>query len=94
MAAADLPVDDGVGLAEQAPALGVADDDVFGARLLDHRGRHFTGERALALPVHVLRGDADVAVARRLGHRVDRRERRPDDDLDVRDVLHERRGAL
>ena len=44
-----------VGLAEQRAALGVADDDVFGAGLLDHAGADFAGERAFALPVHVLR---------------------------------------
>ena len=64
--------------------------DVLGARFLDHRRRHFAGERAFALPVQVLRRDADVAVARRFGHRVQRGERRRDDDLDVGDVLDER----
>ena len=61
IAADDLAVDDRVGLAEQPPPLGVADDDVLRAGLLDHRGRHLAGERALALPVEILRGDADVA---------------------------------
>ena len=51
------------------------------------------GERALALPVQILRGDADVLFARRLGRRVQRRERRRDDDLDVLDVLHQARGT-
>ena len=46
-------------------------------------GRHFAGERAFALPVEVLRRDADVRVARRFGDRVQRRERRRDDDLDA-----------
>src|SRR4029079_12447659 len=44
-------------------------------------------ERAFALPVEILRGDADVGVTRRLSDRMHRRERRPDDDLDVADVL-------
>ena len=46
-------------------------------------GADLAGERALALPVEVLRRDADVRVARRLGDRVQRGERRRDDDLDV-----------
>ena len=46
-----LPVDRGVGLAEQRAALGVADDHVLGAGLADHRRADLAGERALALPV-------------------------------------------
>ena len=87
IAAIDLAIDDRVGLAEQTAPLGVADDHVLGAGFLDHRRRDLAGERALALPVEILRGDADVRVARGFGHGVDRRERRRDDDLDVGDVL-------
>ena len=42
----------------------------------------------------ILRGDADVRVARGLGGRVHGRERRRDDDLDVGDVLDERTQLL
>ena len=83
-----------VGLAEEPPALRVADDHVLGAGLLDHRRRHLAGERALALPVDVLRRHADVRVARGLGHGVHGRERRRDDDLDVGDVLDEGRSSF
>ena len=89
-----LRLTDRVGLAEQPPPLGVADDHVLGARLLDHRRRHFAGERALALPVEILRRDADVRISRRFGHGVHRGERRRDDDLDVADVLRRRAAAL
>ena len=78
-----------VGLAEQRPPLGVADDDVLGARLLDHRGADLAGEGAFPLPVHVLRRHADVGVARRLARGVHRGKRRRDDDRDVVDVLDE-----
>ena len=57
---ADLPVHGLVGLAEQGPPLRVADDHVLGAGLLDHRAADLTGERALALPVQVLRRDAQA----------------------------------
>ena len=72
---------------EQPPALGVADDHVLGAGLPQHRRADLAGERALLLPVQVLPGDADVGVARRFGDRVQRRERRRHDDLDVVEVL-------
>src|SRR5690606_15738385 len=76
-------------LAEELSALRVADDDVLGAGFADHRPAHLAGERARRLPVQVLRGHADVRVARRLGRRVHRGERRRDDDLDVLDVPDE-----
>ena len=59
-----LLVDGHVGLAEQRAALGVADDHVARAGLANHRRADFAGERALALPVQVLRADADVAAWR------------------------------
>ena len=62
-----------VGLAEQRAALGVADDHVARAGLAHHRRADLAGERALALPVHVLRADGDVAVARRVRRRVQAR---------------------
>ena len=83
-----------VGLAEQRAALGVADDHVLGAGFADHRRADLAGERALALPVQILRGDHDVAVAGRLGRGVQRGERRREHDLHVGDVLHQARGTL
>ncbi len=86
-AAIGLAVDRLVGLLEQPPPLGVADDHVLGARFPQHARAHLAGERAFFLPVQVLAGDADVGVPRRFGDRVQRRERRRDDDLDVGEVL-------
>src|SRR4029079_13398513 len=86
---ADLPVHALVGIAEQRAPLGVADDHVLGTGLLDHRPGDLARERAVTLPVEVLRGHADVGVPRRLGRCVHRRERRRDDDLDVLHVLHQ-----
>ena len=74
-AATRFAVDRGVGLAEQRPPLGVADDDVLGAGLADHRRADLAGEGALALPVEILRGNRDVAVARGFGRGVERGER-------------------
>jgi hypothetical protein len=51
------------------------------------------GERALALPVQVLAGDADVERVRRVG-RGERREGRRDDDLDVVHVLRQLANSL
>jgi hypothetical protein len=56
----DLAVDHRVGLAEQPPALGVADDHELRPRILDHGRRHLAGERAFALPVDILRRDGEV----------------------------------
>ena len=51
MAASGLAVDDLVGVAEHPAPLGVADDDEFGARLLEHRRADLAGEGAFLLPV-------------------------------------------
>ena len=59
-----LLVDGVVGLAEQRAPLGVADDHVARAGVADHRRADLAGERALALPMQVLRGDADRAAFR------------------------------
>ena len=56
----ELAVHPLVGVAEQAPPLRVADDDVAGAGVLDHRGADLAREGAVALEVAVLRRDADV----------------------------------
>ena len=81
-----LAVDDRVALPEQPPPLGMADDHVLRAGFLDHGRRHLARERALALPVEVLRRDADVRVARRVRERMHRGERRREDHLDVGDM--------
>ena len=83
-----LAVDDRIGFAEQPPPLGVADDHVLAPASLSIGG-HLAGERAFALPVDVLRGDADVRAACGSRHGLDRGERRRDDDLDAGDVLHQ-----
>src|SRR5205807_1406172 len=85
----DLAVHELVGLVEISAPLGMADDHVFGPRLLEHRRADFAGERALALPMQILRGNRDVRVAGGLGHRMKSSERRGHHDLDVGDVLHE-----
>ena len=46
-----------VGLAEQLTPLGVADDHVLHVELGQHRRAHLAGERALVLPVAVLRAE-------------------------------------
>src|SRR6185436_18979447 len=83
-----LAVDDRIRFAEQPPPLRVADNRVLGPGFLGHQRRDFTGERALALPVEILRGDADVRVARRFGNGVQRGERRCNRDLDLVEILH------
>ena len=59
----ELEVDGGVGLVEVLAALAVADKDVGDADSLEHEGRGFAGVGALVEPVHVLRGDMEVAAA-------------------------------
>ena len=61
-----LPVHHRIGLAEQRPPLGVADDDVLGAGFADHRTADLAGERPLALPVKILRGNAARCCCARL----------------------------
>src|SRR5207244_5304315 len=62
----NLPVHRRIGLAEKRAPLRVADDDVLRACLRNHPAADLPGERPFALPVQILPGDADVAVARRL----------------------------
>ena len=64
-----------VALAEDVPALRVAQDDVGDAERLEHRGRDLAGERALVLEVHVLRAQRDRRSGQRLRGRRDRQER-------------------
>ena len=82
-----LPVHRLVSLLKQPAALAVADDHELRSGLLDHWRADFPGERPLAFPVQVLRRNADRTAARCFRRRMQRRERRGDDDLDVRDVL-------
>ena len=58
----DLLVDGEVGLVIILAALGVADDDVLGAGLLDHLSGDLTGVSAVILIVAGLSADGDVAV--------------------------------
>ena len=86
-----LLVDGVVGLAEQRAALGVADDHVARAGLAHHRRADLAGERALALPVHVLRGRRrSRCLARGFSRGRERRERRRDRDVDAAHVLDQR----
>jgi hypothetical protein len=84
-----LAIDRRVGLTKQRAPLGMSDDHVLGARLANHRRADFARERALAIPVSILRGNDDVAVASGLGRRVESGKRRRNHDLDVGDVLHQ-----
>ena len=67
----------------------MADDDVLAARFLDHAGGDLAGEGALALPVDVLRGNADVRIASGLGRRMNRRERRRHHNFSAGKVLEQ-----
>src|SRR6185295_5054425 len=69
----DLAVHHVVGLAKQRSPFRVTDDGVLRARLAHHGRADLAGERALALPVVILRGNRDVAVARGLEGGVNRR---------------------
>jgi hypothetical protein len=51
----DLLVDGDVGLAEVLAALGVADDDILYAQVLEHVGGHLAGVGPAGLVVQVLR---------------------------------------
>src|SRR5579872_7308807 len=62
-------------------------DDVFGAGFLDHRCRYFSRVSTFALPVQILRCNADVCVTRGLGNGVDGEKGRCHDNLDVSDIF-------
>ena len=79
-----------VGLAEQRAALGVADDHVTRAGLADHRRADLAGERAFALPMQVLRGDAMALPVAAFDRGREGCERRRDRDVDAAHVLDQR----
>ena len=67
----DLLVNQLVGFMKDMSALGMADYHVSDAVSVEHRGRHFAGERALVLEVHVLRAQQNRRSGQRLCHRRD-----------------------
>ena len=85
----DLAIHRCVGFTKQRAALGVADDHVLRPRFRDHRRAHFAGEGSLALPVQILRGDGDGAVACRVRRCMQGGERRRHDDVDAGGGFHE-----
>ena len=87
---AELASDRFVGFAEKLAALGVADDDARAARFDEHRRGDFAGERALRLPVEILRGDRDGRAARGFDGGGERGEPRRDDDAAMRGAGDER----
>lgn len=58
-------IDSLIALAEILPALGMADDDIGDAKLLEHIGGDFAGERAGSRPMAVLRAEPDTAARHR-----------------------------
>src|SRR5947207_2370147 len=93
--AVDTPVDGLVGLTEELPPLGVADDDERAPRLAQHRDGDLARVGSLRLPVAVLCGELDARPVERLRHRVDGREGRCHHHLPparATDVLGERAG--
>ena len=74
-------------LAEQPPPLGVSDDHVRRAGLLDHRRRHLARERAFALPVQSCAATAMFVPRSASRHRMQRGEHRRDDNVDAAHVL-------
>ena len=79
----DLAIDQVVGLAENVSTLGVADDYVSDADVLEHVGTHLAREGALGLKVHVLRADGDVRPRGRLHDRRQIHEGRTDTHFDI-----------
>ena len=78
-----------VGLAEVLPPLGVADERALHAELEEHRRGDLAGVRPLELPVHVLGEHADLGLPEARDRRLERRERRADDDVDGSESLRE-----
>ena len=65
----DLFVYGEIGLIEKAPALAVADDDVFYVQIRQHVGGNLPGEGTLFLPVEILSAHGDAAVLQQLSRR-------------------------
>ena len=70
----------------------MADENVAAPRLRDHRGGHFSGERARAVLREVLGGDRPTRT--RILRRVERRERRGEDELAAGDSIADLRAEL
>src|SRR5271156_986977 len=68
----------------------MADNDVADAVRQQHRRRHFAGERALVLVVHVLRAEQNRRSCQRLRHVRDQDVSRRDQDVAI---LRQRRGV-
>src|SRR5204863_8859163 len=85
-----FPREDRTVFPEQGAALRVADENVAAPRLRDHRGGHFSGERARAVLREVLGGKRPTRT--RILRRVERRERRGERELAARDSIARLRG--
>ena len=88
MRGADFIVHDLVGFAEQAATFAVAEDYIVNKQIAQQRSADFAGERAVALPMHVLRTDLDAlsALLEQLRHLAKRGERRNDHDFDIANI--------
>ena len=76
-----LGVDKLVGLFVDRAALGVADDDVSRARVLEHGGRNVAGERPARLRAAILGAERELAAFDLPGRLSEQRERREDSEL-------------
>ena len=84
-------------IAKVREALGRAHNIKVGAQNMfwEKSGADFAGERAVALPMHVLRADLDVLrFAERFRHFRNRRERRHDDHFDIGNVAELKKQRL
>ena len=70
-----------VGFGEVLAALGVAEDDILDAEVLEHSGRDFAGVGAIGLPVHILSAEADLRAFERGGGGRDVHEGHADNHL-------------
>ncbi len=80
----DLLGDDRVGLSEELPPLAVAHDHPAAPGLDEHRRADLAGEGARIPRIEVLRADLDAAAIALVRARGERRERRGDHQVDVR----------
>src|SRR5262249_47349275 len=70
-----------IGLAAGVAALGMADDRVAAAGILQHLGADTAGKRPLRLAVAILGAERDRAAAERLTNRREQRRRRTDQEF-------------